>query len=48
MNVFVMLVSRSHFVVILGYESGRLGLQKQAFGVRWVTKTNLSQKLEFC
>jgi hypothetical protein len=48
LSVFVMLVSRSHFVVILGSESGRLGLQKQAFGVRRVVKTNFSQKLEVC
>jgi len=48
MSVFVMLVSRSHFVMILGCESGRLGLQKQAFGVRGVVKTNFSQKLEVC
>ena len=47
-SVFVMLVSRSHFVVILGSKSGRLGLQKQAFGVRGVVKTNFSQKLEVC
>ena len=48
MSVFVMLVSRSHFVVILGSKSGRLGLQKQAFGVRGVVKTNFSQKLGGC
>ena len=47
-GVFVMLVSRSHFVVILGSVSGRLGLQKQAFGVRRVVKTNFSQELEVC
>ena len=47
-SVFVMLVSRSHFVVILGSESGRLGLQQQAFGVRRVVKNNFSQKLAFC
>ena len=47
MSVFVMLVSRSHFVVILGSKSGRLGLQKQAFGVRVVAKTYFSQKSEF-
>ena len=43
-----MLVSRSFFLKILGSESGRLGFQKQAFGVRGVAKTNFSQKLEFC
>jgi hypothetical protein len=48
LSVFVMLVSRSHFVLILGSDSGCLGLQKQAFGVRGVAKTNFSQKLEFC
>ena len=43
-----MLVSRSLFLTILGSESGRLGLQKQTFGERWVAKTIVSQKLEFC
>ena len=38
-----------HFsLMILGSESGRLGLQKQAFGVKGVAKTIFSQMLEFC
>ena len=45
--VVFMLVCRTLFQKILGSESGRLGLQKQAFGVRWVAKTNFSQKSEF-
>ena len=45
---FFMLVSRSFCFKILGFESGRLGFKKQAFGVRGVAKTNFSQKLEFC
>ena len=35
------------FLQICESESGRLGLPKQAFGVRWVAKTNFSQKSEF-
>jgi len=35
------------FLTIFGDESGRLGLQKQAFGVRVVAKTIFPQKLEF-
>ena len=34
--------------MISGSESGRLGLQKQAFGVEGVAKTIFSQMLEFC
>ena len=44
---FSMLVSRSLLLTILGSESGRLGLQKQGFGMRSVAKTNFSQKSEF-
>ena len=44
---FLMLVSRLFFQKILGSESGRLGLHKQAFGVRGVAKTKFSQNLEF-
>ncbi len=40
---FSMLVSRSLLLTILGSESGRLGLQKQAFGVRCVAKIEFSQ-----
>ena len=43
-----LLVSRSLFVTVLGSESGRLGLQKQGFGVKGVAKTIFSQMLEFC
>ena len=42
-----MLVSRSLFDIVFKLESGRMGLQKQAFGVRGVAKTNFSQKFEF-
>ena len=47
MGVFFMLVSRLLFEMILGSESGRLGLHKQACGVGGVAKIRFSQKLEF-
>ena len=43
-RIVFMLVSRSRFLQICESESGRLGLPKQAFGVRRVAKTKFSQK----
>ena len=47
MSLF-MRVSKSVFIKISGSESGRMGFQKQAFGVGMVAKTNFLQKLGFC
>ena len=43
-----MLVFRSRFSLISGFESGFLRLSSQAFGVRDVAKTSFSHIFGFC
>ena len=46
-GVFVHACFQVTFLMIFRSESGRLGFQKQAFGVRRVAKTSFSLKFEF-
>ena len=47
-GVFVSCFLPGSFLMTFWYESGRMELGKQAFGVRGCAKTNLSQMSRFC
>ena len=47
-GVFFSCLFPGSFLLIFWYESGRMELEKQAFGVRGCAKTNLSQMSGFC